>query len=160
MNSAMTTVRTRNGGTSAAPAAPAEPQVRSRFAIDGHHFIAIPQKEWSLAQRKSGGREKTRAAGFVQLDGVRHVLIERPGLEGAAPGPSPVSSMLTSRELQIAYSVADGKCDKVIAHDLGISEYTVREHMRRIFYKLKVSKRAALVAQLIKSRFGLWPSKE
>jgi DNA-binding NarL/FixJ family response regulator len=66
--------------------------------------------------------------------------------------------MLTSRELQIAYSVADGKCDKVIAHDLGISEYTVREHMRRIFHKLKVSKRAALVAQLIITRVKRQPA--
>ena len=41
----------------------------------------------------------------------------------------------------------------MIAHELGISEYTVREHMRRIFHKLKVSKRAALVAQLITARF-------
>ena len=76
---------------------------------------------------------------------------------GNSPGCSrisaPISTMLTSRELQIAYSVADGKCDKVIAYELGISEYTVREHMRRIFHKLKVSKRAALVAQLIKTRF-------
>jgi DNA-binding NarL/FixJ family response regulator len=46
----------------------------------------------------------------------------------------------------------------VIAHDLGISEYTVREHMRRMFYKLKVSKRAAVVAQLIKGRFGIFPA--
>ena len=76
-------------------------------------------------------------------------------IEGAAEGTPPISSVLTSRELQIAYSVADGKCDKVIAYDLGISEYTVREHMRRIFHKLKVSKRAAVVAHLIKSRFAI-----
>jgi DNA-binding CsgD family transcriptional regulator len=117
-------------------------------------------KEWSAAQRKGRPGEKLQAAGFVELGGVRHVLIERPDFEGAGNGSSPISTMLTSRELQIAYSVADGKCDKVIAHDLGISEYTVREHMRRIFHKLKVSKRAALVAQLIKSRFGFSSSKE
>jgi DNA-binding NarL/FixJ family response regulator len=62
--------------------------------------------------------------------------------------------------LQIVYSVADGKCDKVIAHDLGISEYTVREHMRRVFHKLNVSKRAVVVARFIKSRFGIPSSQE
>jgi DNA-binding CsgD family transcriptional regulator len=46
----------------------------------------------------------------------------------------------------------------VIAYDLGISEYTVREHMRRIFHKLKVSKRAALVAQLIITRVKRQPA--
>src|SRR5262245_21136263 len=122
------------------------------FTIDGHHFQAIPQSEWSAARRKGNGTENQQAAGFVQLDGVRHVLIERCDFASEAGTSPPVSSMLTSRELQIAYSVADGKGDKVIAHDLGISEYTVREHMRRIFHKLKVSKRAALVAQLIMAR--------
>jgi DNA-binding CsgD family transcriptional regulator len=125
----------------------------NRFAIDGHYFVAIPHNEWS-GRRKGPGHATARPAGFVRLDGVRHVLIERNELETVADGFSPISSLLTSRELQIAYSVADGKCDKVIAYDLGISEYTVREHMRRIFHKLKVSKRAAVVAQLITARFA------
>jgi DNA-binding CsgD family transcriptional regulator len=122
---------------------------KTYFTIDGHHFMAIPQREWSAIRRKGSANGSHQAAGFVQVDGVRHVLIERPDFVIEMETSTPVSSLLTSRELQIAYSVADGKCDKVIAHDLGISEYTVREHMRRIFHKLKVSKRAALVAQLI-----------
>ena len=124
------------------------------FSIGKYSFVAIPYKEWSARRRTAGGGADLRSAGFVQLDGMRHVLVERQDFEGAFEDPAaPISAMLTSRELQIAYSVADGKCDKVIAYDLGISEYTVREHMRRIFHKLKVSKRAALVAQLIKTRF-------
>ena len=131
----------------------------NRFAIDGHYFVAIPLNEWS-GRRKAPAQAGARPAGFLRLDGVRHVLIELDEPETAADGLSPSSSLLTSRELQIAYSVADGKCDKVIAYDLGISEYTVREHMRRIFHKLKVSKRAALVAQLITARFaGDLPSR-
>ena len=51
-------------------------------------------------------------------------------------------------ELQIAHRISDGACDKVIAHTLGISEYTVREHVRRIFSKLQVSKRTAIVRLL------------
>src|SRR5262245_48336068 len=111
----------------------ADGPARLHFAIDGHYFVAIPQKEWTVVQRRSSSRAKLRAAGFLKLGGIRHVLIERTESERTAQHPSPISSMLTSRELQIAYSIADGKCDKVIAHDLGISEYTVREHMRRIF---------------------------
>jgi DNA-binding CsgD family transcriptional regulator len=129
------------------------------FTIEGHHFVAIPQREWSASRRKNNGNGTEQPAGFVQLDGARHVLVERHDFAGeATTAATPVSSMLTSRELQIAYSVADGKCDKVIAHDLGISEYTVREHMRRIFHKLKVSKRAALVAQLIITRVRRQPA--
>ena len=137
-----------------------EPDVGKKvcFTIEDHHFVAIPQREWSASRRKNNGSETEQPAGFVQLDGARHVLVERHDFAGETTTSTPVSSMLTSRELQIAYSVADGKCDKVIAHDLGISEYTVREHMRRIFHKLKVSKRAALVAQLIITRVKRQPA--
>jgi DNA-binding CsgD family transcriptional regulator len=141
----------------------AHPAERARtwpqFAIGQHYFVAIPHKDWSAQQRNGGANEEMRSAGSVRLDGVRHVLVERQDFEGAFEQPGSISAMLTSRELQIAYSVADGKGDKVIAYDLGISEYTVREHMRRIFHKLNVSKRAALVARLIRTRFG-YPSSE
>ena len=161
----MVVARFRNEVPAERPAKPAAPpsevSEKASFTIEGHHFVAIPQREWSASRRRnngSGGNGTQQPAGFVQLDGVRHVLVERDHVTGEAAAATPVSSMLTSRELQIAYSVADGKCDKVIAHDLGISEYTVREHMRRIFHKLKVSKRAALVAQLIITRVKRQPA--
>jgi DNA-binding CsgD family transcriptional regulator len=155
----MSAQRIRNGPPNSSltrlPAQPVAPvQGWPLFSIGKYSFVAIPYKEWSARRRNASAGEELRSAGFVQLDGMRHVLVERQDFEGAFEvSAAPISAMLTSRELQIAYSVADGKCDKVIAYDLGISEYTVREHMRRIFHKLKVSKRAALVAQLIKTRF-------
>ena len=153
----------RRRTTGEAAASPSEGSEKASFTIEGHHFVAIPQREWSASRRRNNGsggngNGTQQPAGFVQLDGVRHVLVERDHVTGEAAAATPVSSMLTSRELQIAYSVADGKCDKVIAYDLGISEYTVREHMRRIFHKLKVSKRAALVAQLIITRIKRQPA--
>ena len=154
----MTAQRTRNGPqvSSVARLAP-QPGERTRawpqFTIGKHSFVAIPHNEWSARRREASADEQLRTAGSVRLEGVRHVLVERREFAGVFEDSAPISTMLTSRELQIAYSVADGKCDKVIAYELGISEYTVREHMRRIFHKLKVSKRAALVAQLIKTRF-------
>lgn len=137
------------------PSYPAEflEQSIAHFAIDGHQFVAIPQGQWSAFCRKGQNDPSLRPSGVVRLDGVRHVLIARGRIDSIADDSSPLSSLLTSRELQIAYAVADGKCDKVIAHELGISEYTVREHMRRIFHKLQVSKRAAVVARLITARF-------
>jgi DNA-binding CsgD family transcriptional regulator len=154
----MTAQRTRNGlqFSSVARLAP-QPSDRTRawlhFAIGRHSFVAIPHNEWSARRRDVLAGEELRTAGYVRLKGVRHVLVERQEFASVFEDSAPISTMLTSRELQIAYSVADGKCDKVIAYELGISGYTVREHMRRIFHKLKVSKRAALVAQLIKTRF-------
>lgn len=52
---------------------------------------------------------------------------------------------LTERELQIATLTALGKSNKQIANHLHISEWTVSAHLRRIFIKLNVDSRAAMV---------------
>jgi DNA-binding CsgD family transcriptional regulator len=59
--------------------------------------------------------------------------------------------ILSERETQIAVLVARGKGTKQIAAHLYISEHTVRSYMRRMFSKLRVSTRPAMVAQLMKS---------
>ena len=61
---------------------------------------------------------------------------------------------LTGRELQIAAMIAQGDATKNVAHKLRISEWTVGTHLRRIFAKLGVDNRAAMVyrcAALIES---------
>jgi DNA-binding CsgD family transcriptional regulator len=52
---------------------------------------------------------------------------------------------LTERELQIAAMIAQGDATKNVAHKLRISEWTVGTHLRRIFAKLGVDNRAAMV---------------
>jgi DNA-binding NarL/FixJ family response regulator len=59
-------------------------------------------------------------------------------------GSDPVK-LLTERELQIALLIASGKQNKHIAKQLNISEWTVSTHLRRIFTKLGVGSRAAMV---------------
>ena len=62
---------------------------------------------------------------------------------------------LTGRELQIAAMIAQGDATKNVAYKkLRISEWTVCTHVRRIFAKLGVDNRAAMVyrcASLIES---------
>lgn len=60
---------------------------------------------------------------------------------------SPFAS-LSPREQQIASSVAAGRSNKEIARQLQISPWTVASHLRQIFAKLGLSKRAELC--------GLW----
>ena len=57
--------------------------------------------------------------------------------------------------MQIAMLVTLGKGTKQIAGHLRISEHTVQSYMKRIFFKLHVSTRAAMVTQLLMSRIGL-----
>jgi DNA-binding CsgD family transcriptional regulator len=56
-----------------------------------------------------------------------------------------VATLLTARELQIASLVAMGHSNKQISRNLQISEWTVNSHLRRIFLKLGVDSRAAMV---------------
>jgi DNA-binding CsgD family transcriptional regulator len=79
----------------------------------------------------------------LEVDGVRCVLVRRP------PGPDRVDVVLSPREQEIARMVAKGYPNKVIARVLEISSWTVSTHMRRIFAKLGVSSRAAMVAHLL-----------
>jgi DNA-binding CsgD family transcriptional regulator len=59
------------------------------------------------------------------------------------------AEMLTPRELQIVVLVADGNVNKQIADVLRISEWTVSTHLRRIFAKLGVDTRAAMVSRCV-----------
>ena len=61
-----------------------------------------------------------------------------------ALGPTLSDSTLTSRESDIANSVIQGKCNKIIARDLGISLSTVKAHLGHIFKKLQVVNRVQL----------------
>jgi DNA-binding CsgD family transcriptional regulator len=78
----------------------------------------------------------------VEVDGVRCVLVHRPPEAGNDVALSP-------REREIARMVAKGYPNKVIARVLEISSWTVSTHLRRIFAKLGVCSRAAMVAQIL-----------
>lgn len=79
-------------------------------------------------------------------------LAEAPG-EPPAPLPAPAAqpanaeesanrlSRLTDREVQILSCLARGASNKQIARDLGITDTTVKVHLRMIFKKLGVSNR-------------------
>jgi DNA-binding CsgD family transcriptional regulator len=83
----------------------------------------------------------------LELDGVRCVLsrvVEAP--------PSVTLRGLTPREREVARMVASGYANKTIARILDISTWTVGTHLRRIFLKLGVSSRTAMVARLIEEQ--------
>jgi DNA-binding CsgD family transcriptional regulator len=59
---------------------------------------------------------------------------------------------LSPRELEIARMVAAGHPNKTIAAVLDISMWTVATHLRRIFAKLHVTSRAAMLAKLMEAK--------
>jgi DNA-binding CsgD family transcriptional regulator len=78
----------------------------------------------------------------VEVDGARYVLVRM-------PVPAGRRVQLSPREQEIVRMVAKGHPNKVIADVLNISSWTVCTHLRRIFAKLGVGSRAAMVAQLL-----------
>lgn len=67
---------------------------------------------------------------------------------------------ITPREQEIVCLVAFGLSNKQIAHRLEISVWTVSAHLRRVFNKLKVDTRAAVVykcAPMIQAQSNGYP---
>lgn len=84
----------------------------------------------------------------VMMEGCRYRLVPADAAAnqtGQLTTSSGSIEPLTPRETQIARLVADGFVNKEIASKLSISEWTVSTHMRRIFAKLGVETRAAMV---------------
>ena len=87
----------------------------------------------------------------TEVDGVRCLLVNlepAPVAESAETQRDKV--VLSPREEEIARMVAAGYPNKTIAAVLDISSWTVGTHLRRVFAKLGVGSRAAMVASLIK----------
>jgi DNA-binding NarL/FixJ family response regulator len=57
---------------------------------------------------------------------------------------------LTPRENQIAQAIANGRSNRDIASQLGITEQTVKNHLTNIFGKVGVGSRLQLALALVK----------
>jgi two-component system, NarL family, nitrate/nitrite response regulator NarL len=75
------------------------------------------------------------------VDGVRCRLVRE------QPTPTPIT--LSPREREIARMISRGLPNKSIAQALEISVWTVGTYLRRIFSKLGVTSRAAMVAKVM-----------
>lgn len=111
----------------------------------GHIFVGKRKYNITLASNPFGQQCSDESCRFV-LDGHTLVVAEARERRNSASRPSPdVASRLTGRELEIAVLVAQGCATKNIAYKLQISEWTVLSYVRRIFCKLGVDSRAAMV---------------
>jgi len=98
----------------------------------------------TVALRPSAGAEEVILD--VQVDGMRCLLLRVP-LQ-----PARAAFYLSPREREIARMVARGYPNKTIARVLEISSWTVGTYLRRIFAKLSVGSRAAMVARLMEEQ--------
>ena len=77
----------------------------------------------------------------IAIDDTQYCLVRSKMLATSRTNLSP-------RELAIARLIAKGLPNKCIGDILEISPWTVATHLRRIFHKLDVTSRAAMVARL------------
>jgi DNA-binding CsgD family transcriptional regulator len=100
-----------------------------------------------------GGGERP-ICGWLRINYHVYVVVPETDDRGGPDRPGAQEEpweTLSEREAQIALLVSRGKGTKQIAGHLLISEHTVRSYMRRIFSKLRVSTRPAMVAQLMRA---------
>jgi DNA-binding NarL/FixJ family response regulator len=70
--------------------------------------------------------------------------------QGLSPQPASLSTRLTARELSVLQRMATSATNRAIAEQLGISEETVRSHVKNILRKLEQSNRTQAVFEGIR----------
>jgi DNA-binding CsgD family transcriptional regulator len=118
----------------------------STLAIVRHLIASLQRKSSGPAAKSDGFRPRVLLD--VEVDEVRCVLVRSPKL----------AIRLSRRELDIIRMVGDGLTNKAVATQLEISIWTVNTHLRRIFLKLGVRSRAAMVRAMAIKRDVTWAS--
>ncbi len=108
-------------------------------------MVALWASTETSAPGAHGSNGSERILVDMEVEGRRYLLIRMPVAERKG-------STLSPRETEIVRMVAQGHPNKIIAVVLNISAWTVCTHVRRIFAKLGVSSRAAMVARLLESK--------
>lgn len=123
--------------------------VLAEFSIDNRTFVvrrALPTGRKDARARGTSPGRTSATTGEIVIEKKRYLILEEGGcVPGHQGKEKSLLELLTGRELQIIILVAKGHVNKEIAHRLSISEWTVSTHMRRIFAKLGVDSRAAMV---------------
>ena len=91
------------------------------------------------------------AARLVRRGGLFTPLLEAVQRKAATPDPGegerPPQAVLTPRQIEIVVELRKGSANKDIARELGMSEFTVRVHVRNILRRLKARSRTEVVAR-------------
>ena len=98
-----------------------------RMVADGHHYI-----------------QAELVTTYIQAEPV-----DSPGDPSAAP-PRPLRDRLSAEQLTILRFVIQGLRNKQVARELGISETTLKSHLRVIYSQLDASSRVEAVAAALR----------
>ena len=123
------------------PPAREEPATAASASLRGLIEDLLHHARETVTPPPEGGRHVVLD---VEQDGFRCILLCNAPLSTRRETP-----LLSPRELEIARMVARGLPNKTIAAVLEISSWTVGTYLRRMFAKLGVTSRAAMIAKLM-----------
>ncbi len=119
---------------------------------------ALPLRGWSIIPADASA-EELRAAAMAALSGMAALPAYMAGQFATTPiaarqtSPSEEAEpkpALTPREVEVLEQVSRGLPSKLIAHELGVSESTVKFHLSSIYAKLGVASRTEAVSRAAK----------
>lgn len=116
--------------------------VLGSFDLNQHHYSVVLLAGATDAPIAPDSHHQFIEISRFKINGCQCAVVQVEPDLGAVPD---LARLLTTRELQVATLVAMGRPNKQIASQLHISEWTVSTHLRRIFLKLGVDSRAAMV---------------
>lgn len=96
--------------------------------------------------RRAGRRELTALLAGGLRGGVAGMTAAQLSRTPAPAPPRPPLPELTAREISVLRLVANGRSNRLIGEELGLSALTVKSHLARISRKLGTGDRAELVA--------------
>jgi ATP/maltotriose-dependent transcriptional regulator MalT len=114
-----------------------------RARVELAHVLA------ALGRREAAAEEAGRAGAALTELGAAHEAGRATSLLRELGSELPAAA-LTKREVEVLRLVADGLSNPDIAARLVVSEHTVHRHVANILNKLRVSSRAAAVAQAVR----------
>jgi len=109
------------------------------------HGVLSPTTELHLF--KKALRVVSEGQLWIDNESVKAVLRD----SGAISQKGKISH-ITSRQEEIITSIRQGLSNKEIAQRFGLSEYTVKAHLNRIYRRFGVTSRSKLMAQAMKGR--------
>jgi DNA-binding NarL/FixJ family response regulator len=138
-------------------------QLASRSKIVVFTMYDNPAFVWETVNAGAAGYLLKTASKEELLQAIRAVASGAGYLQAAVTMPvlrrvahdarsSASRRSLTQRELQILEALADGLPNKTIAHQLSLSEETIKSHLRSMYEKLGAADRAHAVSIALRQR--------
>ncbi len=106
---------------------------------------AIDQGAMGYIPKSSDSREVARALTLILRGGVYLPAVALSTERHSSSGPSTGGSHMTPRQRDVLLKLIQGKANKVIARELGISDTTVKTHVSALLQALDVHNRTQAV---------------